>query len=99
MATPASFTIAAVSLTSVVWWLVVGMLAGLFASAVTSGGNYGIVGDLIVGIIGALIGGFLVNMIGFDDSGILWSIAVAFIGACVLIVIFRAVSSGERRTL
>jgi uncharacterized membrane protein YeaQ/YmgE (transglycosylase-associated protein family) len=99
MVTSISFTIAAVSLTSIVWWLVVGLLAGFFASAVTRGGNYGIVGDLIVGIIGAFIGGFLMSLLGFGSGGIIWSIIVAFIGACMLIAILRAVSSGTRRTL
>ena len=94
MLTSASMVLADVSLATVVWWLVVGLVAGFLASAVMRGGGYGIVGDIIVGIIGAFIGGFLVSLLGLGGSGIVWTIIVAFIGACVLIAILRAVSRG-----
>jgi uncharacterized membrane protein YeaQ/YmgE (transglycosylase-associated protein family) len=89
--------LADVSLTTVLWWLVVGLIAGFLASAVMRGGGYGVVGDIIVGIIGAFIGGFLMSLLGIGGSGILWTVIVAFIGACVLIAILRAVSGSSRR--
>ena len=46
-------------LMSIVWWIVVGLIAGFLASVVMRGGGYGVVGDVIVGLVGALIGGFL----------------------------------------
>jgi uncharacterized membrane protein YeaQ/YmgE (transglycosylase-associated protein family) len=76
-------------------WIVLGLIAGFLASLVMRGGGYGIIGDIIVGIVGALLGGWLFSLLtgrgitGFD----LWSIFVAFIGACILIAILRAVSS------
>ena len=77
-------------------WLVVGLIAGFLASAVMRGG-YGIVGDLIVGIVGAFIGGFLMNLLMPDASYGFWgSIVVAFIGACILVAILRAISGGFR---
>jgi len=94
MLTSASIVLADVSLATVVWWLVVGLVAGFLASAVMRGGGYGMVGDIIVGIIGAFIGGFLMSLLGLGGSGIIWTIIVAFIGACVLIAILRAVSRG-----
>ena len=90
------------SLSTVIWWLVVGLIAGFLASLVMRGGGYGIVGDIVVGLIGALIGGFLASLVGLGASGFIGTIIVAFIGACILIAILRAVSGGfgrGRRTL
>jgi uncharacterized membrane protein YeaQ/YmgE (transglycosylase-associated protein family) len=78
----------------IIAWLIVGLIAGFLASVVMRGGGYGIIGDIIVGIIGALIGGFVVSLFGGGGvNGInIYSIIVAFIGACILIAILRAVS-------
>ena len=99
--TLANLVLADVSLTAVLWWLVVGLIAGFLASLVMRGGGYGIVGDIIVGLVGALIGGFLASLVGLGASGFVGTIIVAFIGACILIAILRAVSGGmgRRRTL
>jgi uncharacterized membrane protein YeaQ/YmgE (transglycosylase-associated protein family) len=80
-------------------WLVLGLIAGFLASMVMRGGGYGIIGDIIVGIVGALIGGFLFSLLGGTGvTGLnLWSLVVAFVGACILIAILRAVS-GRRAT-
>ena len=88
-------------LMSIVWWLIVGLIAGFLASVVMRGGGYGVVGDIIVGIVGAFIGGFVANLLGLGASGLIGTIVVAFIGACILIAILRAVSGGvgRRRTL
>jgi uncharacterized membrane protein YeaQ/YmgE (transglycosylase-associated protein family) len=85
---------------TILWWLLVGLIAGFLASVVMRGGGYGIVGDIIVGIVGALIGGFLASLLGLGASGFIGTVIVAFIGACILIAILRAVSGGYgRRTL
>ena len=85
-------------LTALLFWIIVGLIAGFLASVVMKGGGYGVVGDIIVGIVGALIGGVLMSLIGLNSSGnIIYSIIVAFIGACILIAILRAVSRGTRR--
>ncbi len=83
--TLSSLVLAAVSLTAVLWWLVVGLIAGFLASMVMRGGGYGIVGDIIIGIVGAIIGGFLASLLGIGTSGFIGTIIVAFIGACILI--------------
>lgn len=93
----ASFVLAAISLTDVIWWLVVGLIAGFLASLVMRGGGYGIVGDIIVGIVGAIIGGFLASLVGIGAGGLIGTIIIAFIGACILIAILRAASGGFRR--
>jgi len=85
-------------LTALLFWIIVGLVAGFLASVVMKGGGYGVVGDIIVGIVGALIGGFLMSLIGLNSSGnIISSIILACIGACILIAILRAVSRGTRR--
>lgn len=81
---------------TIIGWLLLGLVAGFLASMVMKGGGYGIIGDIIVGILGAFIGGFLFstllgkpNPVNNFDIG---SIFVAFVGACILIAILRAVS-------
>ena len=59
---------------------------------VMKGGGYGMIGDIIVGLIGSMVGGFLVGFFVQGDAGFWGSIVVSFIGACVLIAIVRAVS-------
>jgi uncharacterized membrane protein YeaQ/YmgE (transglycosylase-associated protein family) len=80
-------------------WLIVGGIAGALASAVMHS-RLGIIGDIIVGIIGAFIGGFLFNLVGAPGAtGFnIWSILVAFIGAVVLIFLVRAVSGATGST-
>lgn len=77
-------------------WIVVGLIAGWLAGLVLKGGGYGCVGDIIVGVIGALIGGWIASYffhMGDPVSGInLQSILVAFVGAVILVFILRVVS-------
>ena len=79
-------------------WLVVGLIAGFFASRVMRGGGYGLIGDIIVGVVGALIGGWLATtLLNMPNpvSGInVTSVIVAFIGAVILIAILRLFRRG-----
>ena len=81
-------------------WIVVGLIAGWLAGMVVKGGGFGIIGDIVVGILGALLGGFLASVVfGQGDlvNGInLVSILVAFIGAVLLVMIIRAVPGRKR---
>ena len=51
-------------LTALLWWIVVGLIAGFLAGVAMRGGGFGIVGDIIVGILGAIIGGFIAGLLG-----------------------------------
>jgi uncharacterized membrane protein YeaQ/YmgE (transglycosylase-associated protein family) len=95
--TVASMILADLSLSTVVWWLVLGLIAGFLASVVMRGGGYGVVGDIVVGIVGAFIGGWLASLLGLGANGFIGSLIIAFIGACILIAILRAVSGGFGR--
>jgi uncharacterized membrane protein YeaQ/YmgE (transglycosylase-associated protein family) len=77
--------------------LIVGLIAGFLASLVMRGGGYGLVGDIVVGLIGAVLGGFLAGLLGLGSFGLLGTIIVAFIGACILLAILHAVSGRGRR--
>jgi uncharacterized membrane protein YeaQ/YmgE (transglycosylase-associated protein family) len=80
-------------------FLLLGLVAGWLASMVMRGGGYGIIGDMIVGVLGAFIGGWLFsNFAGRDITGFdLPSVLIAFVGACILIGILRVIS-GRRVT-
>ena len=88
-------------LTALLWWIVVGLIAGFLAGVAMRGGGFGIVGDIIVGILGAIIGGFIAGLLGLGASGLVGTIIIAFLGACLLIALLRAFSrsSAGRRTL
>jgi uncharacterized membrane protein YeaQ/YmgE (transglycosylase-associated protein family) len=75
--------------TGLIIWLIIGLVAGFLASKIM-GGGYGVLGDMIVGLIGALIGGFLANLlIPNANFGLIGSIIVSIIGACLLIWLIR----------
>lgn len=90
----ANVVLAGVDVMTVVWWLIIGLIAGALASLVMRGGGYGIVGDIVIGLVGALIGGFLMSLIGLNSTGFIGTLVVAFIGACVLIALLRFFTGG-----
>jgi uncharacterized membrane protein YeaQ/YmgE (transglycosylase-associated protein family) len=73
-------------------WLIVGLVAGVLASMVV-GGGFGILGDIVVGIIGAFVGGWLFRQMGWHTpfGGLVGTIFVALIGAIVLLLILRLI--------
>ena len=75
----------------IVWFLLVGLVAGWLAGKITSGSGFGVLGDIVIGVIGAFVGGFLFRLIGISAGGTLGSIIVATIGAVVLVLIVRAI--------
>ena len=74
---------------NLVWFLLLGFIAGWMAGKVMKGGGYGIVGDIIVGIIGSLLGGWLFGLFGIAAGGLLGSLFTAFVGAVALIFLVR----------
>ena len=78
-------------------WLIVGLIAGVLASLV-AGGGFGIIADIVIGIVGAFIGGWLFSALGVSTpfGGLAGTIFTAFIGAVILIVILRAISRRRR---
>ena len=78
---------------SILAWLVVGLIAGFLASKVINKTGEGLVLDIVLGVVGALVGGFIFNMLGMSaPTGInIYSIFVAFIGAVVVLVLYHMV--------
>src|SRR5256886_17548723 len=83
----------------IIAWIIVGLIAGWLAGMLMKGSGYGLIGDLILGLIGALIGGWLFSLIlpSAEPSGLIGSIIVATIGAVVLVAIVRLGRGGPRR--
>ncbi|HWN06982.1 MAG TPA: GlsB/YeaQ/YmgE family stress response membrane protein [Steroidobacteraceae bacterium] len=75
-----------------VWFIIVGLIAGWLAGVIMKGGGYGVVGDIVVGIVGALIGGWLFSTMGVSTGGgLLGAIIVALVGAIILIFLLRLI--------
>ncbi len=77
---------------SIVIWLIIGGVAGWLAGMIVKGGGFGLIGDIIVGIVGAVIAGWLLPRLGIViGGGIVAAIINAFIGAVILLIILRLV--------
>lgn len=70
-------------------WILIGLIAGWAAGKIMKGSGYGAVMDIILGIIGALVGGFLLGLLGIHGEGLIGSIIVATVGAIFLIWLSR----------
>jgi uncharacterized membrane protein YeaQ/YmgE (transglycosylase-associated protein family) len=71
-------------------WIIVGLIAGWLAGQVMKGGGYGILVDIILGILGGVFGGWVFGLLGLHlGGGMIGSIIVAFVGAVVLVGITR----------
>jgi uncharacterized membrane protein YeaQ/YmgE (transglycosylase-associated protein family) len=79
----------------IISWIVVGLIAGWLAGVVMGGGGYGIVRDTVLGLVGALAGGFVAGFFIQGDAAFWGSIGIAFVGACILVAIARAVAPGR----
>ncbi|MGB0104782.1 MAG: GlsB/YeaQ/YmgE family stress response membrane protein [Candidatus Sulfotelmatobacter sp.] len=71
-------------------WIVVGLVAGWLAGQVMKGGGYGVLVDIILGILGGALGGWVFGLLRiWPGGGMIGSIVVAFVGAVVLVGISR----------
>lgn len=77
-----------------IWFLLIGLIAGFLAGKIMKGSGFGVVGDLVVGILGAFLGGWLFSLLGITTWGILGSILVALCGALVLLWLVRLLRPG-----
>jgi uncharacterized membrane protein YeaQ/YmgE (transglycosylase-associated protein family) len=76
---------------NLILFLVVGLVAGWLAGKIMKGAGFGLVGDLIVGVIGAFIGVWLFGLLGISAGGVLGLLVAAVIGALVLLYVIRMV--------
>ena len=79
-------------------WIVVGLIAGWATGKLMQGSGYGVIMDLVVGMVGAVFGGFIMRSLGFSgQGGMIYTILVAIAGAVILTWIIRMVT-GRRNT-
>ena len=84
-----------------IWWILVGLIAGWLTGKVMSGGGYGFFMDIVVGILGALAGGFIMEHVfgAAGQGGLIYSILVALVGAILLTLLLRLVTRGRTRDI
>ena len=76
---------------SLILFLIIGVIAGFLAGKIMKGGGFGLLGDLVVGVIGAFFGGWLFGKLGLFPAGILGTLITATIGAVILLWVIRLV--------
>ncbi len=79
------------SVQNLIAFLLIGVAAGWLAGRVMKGGGFGLFGDMVVGVIGAFLGGWLFGLLGITAGGLLGLLVTAFVGAVVLLYVIRLV--------
>ena len=80
---------------SVIGWLFVGLIAGWLAGKISRGRGFGCIADILIGLVGAFLGGWIFTKLGILGGGLLYSIAAATIGAVLLVVVARLFAGGS----
>jgi len=94
---PTSYNFFGVVVTqSFLMWVFIGLVAGWLAGKIGRGRGFGCLVDIILGMVGAVLGGWIFSKLGIQGSGLLFSIAAATVGAVVLVLIARVFSSRGR---
>lgn len=82
----------------IIWWIIVGLIAGWATGKIMKGSGYGALMDIVIGIIGAIIGGFIMRALGFaGHGGMIYTIIVAIIGAVILTWILRLITGARSK--
>lgn len=80
------------------WFLIVGLVSGWLAGVLFKGSGFGLWGDLITGIVGAFVGGFLFNLLGISAYGLIGSLIVSTIGSVVFLWVMRMFTTSRKIT-
>lgn len=79
-------------MSNAIWFLIIGAVSGWLAGLFVKGHGFGVWVDIIVGIVGAFIGGFLLSMLGIGTYGLIGELVASFVGAVILLWIMRMFS-------
>lgn len=80
----------------ILWWILVGLVAGWVTGKLMKGGGYGFWLDIILGIVGALVGGFIASAVGLrPEGGLIYTILIAIAGSVIVVFVFRLIT-GKR---
>lgn len=82
--------------TSLLAWIIIGLLAGWIAGEVSRGKSFGCVGNVAIGLVGSVLGGWIFSRIGILGGGFVYGLAAATVGAVVLVLIARLFASGGK---
>jgi uncharacterized membrane protein YeaQ/YmgE (transglycosylase-associated protein family) len=81
---------------SVIAWIVIGLIAGWLAGTISRGRGFGCLADIVLGMIGAILGGWIFMKLNIQGGGLLFSIAAATVGAVILVSVARIFSGGAK---
>lgn len=81
----------------IIGWILIGLIAGWLAGKIARGRGYGCITDIVLGLIGSLLGGWIFTKLGLFGGGFLYSLAAATLGAVILVSIVHLFSSGDHR--
>jgi uncharacterized membrane protein YeaQ/YmgE (transglycosylase-associated protein family) len=73
------------------WFLLIGLVAGWLTGQLMKGGGYGLIGDLVLGVVGAFVGGWIFGALGIHAGGLIGSLITATVGAVVLVLLVRLI--------
>ena len=74
-----------------VWFILIGIVAGWLAGQIMKRGGYALLGDLLLGIVGAVLGGWVFGLLGLSASGLIGSLIMATVGAVIFIALVRLI--------
>jgi uncharacterized membrane protein YeaQ/YmgE (transglycosylase-associated protein family) len=77
------------------WFILVGLVAGWLTGKIMKGSGYGVIGDIVIGILGALFGGWIAGHLGFIPTGTISEIIVAVLGAIILTLLYRLITGSR----
>lgn len=77
-------------------WILLGLMAGWIAGLISGGGGFGCLGDIVIGLIGSVLGGWIFLKMGILGGGFIYSLAAATVGAVVLVAIARLLTGSRR---
>jgi len=79
-------------ISGLIWWIVVGLIAGWLAGKVMKGGGFGVLMDIVIGMVGAVMGGWVFGLLGiYSNGGLIGSVLVAFVGAVIFLWLVRMI--------
>jgi uncharacterized membrane protein YeaQ/YmgE (transglycosylase-associated protein family) len=81
---------------SVIGWVIIGLIAGWLAGKVSRGRGFGCIANVFLGLVGAVLGGWIFSQLGITRFGFIYSLAAATLGAVILVAIASIFSGGEK---
>lgn len=81
---------------TIIGWILIGLIAGWLSGKVTKGSGFGLFANLFLGLVGAVVGGWIFDRLGIEFYGFIGSLAAATVGAVVLVSLGRLFGSGEK---